>query len=171
MISVVFKYVYHITKTGKDNFQYCEVEISGHSAKTDAREQLQVCSAVSAICNGIYRLFNDLQFTYEYDNGYFHAVRKKSCWVHNGKFNNIVDSDTNHALNTILCQLFEVYQHYPKHFSRFDIIELKEYNVKTEYGKEESHEQGKFSNAKTRKYRRTTRNKMGLCSSCENESD
>lgn len=168
MISVVFKYVHRVTGTGKDDYQYCEVEVSGHSSKTDAREQIQVCSAVSAICNGIYRLVNDMQFFYDYDEGYFHIIRKKSCKHTPRGLEPLVDKDTNDALNTILCQLYEVYIHYPKHFNRFDLIELKEYDVKN-YGKEESYEQGKFTNAKTRKYWRT-RNKMGVYSSEEGDN-
>lgn len=167
MISVMFKYVYSSTKTGRDDFQYCEVEVSGHSAHTDAREQIQVCSAVSAIVNGIYRLVDDTQFFYDYGNGYFHIVRRKSCHAtKSGVLKERVDKDTNLALNTILCQLYEVYLHYPKHFIRFDLIELKEYKVKNDYEYEELNEQGKFTNARTRKQYR--RNKVGFSSSQEN---
>lgn len=164
MISVMFKYIYNTTKTGKDDFQYCEVEVSGHSAHTDAREQIQVCSAVSGIVNGIYRLVNDMDFLYEYGNGYFHIVRRCS---YTPTHHNKVDRDTNDALNTILCQLYEVYLHYPKHFIRFDLIELKEYKVKNNYEYEELNEQGKFTNAKQRKQYRRSRNKVGSCSSEE----
>lgn len=160
MINVVFKYVFATTKTGKDDFQYCEVEISGHSLQSDAREQIQVCSAVSAIVNGIYRLVDDTQFFYDYGNGYFHIVRRKSCRkASNGILKERVDKDTNLALNTILCQLYEVYLHYPKHFNRFDLIELKEYIITNNYEYEECEEQGKFTNARTRKQYR--RNKVG----------
>ena len=125
----MFKYVPLTTKTGKDNFQYCEVEVKGHSLNCDAREHIQVCSAISAVCNGIYRLLNDLDFDYKYGNGYFHIVRKRSCYLKDYNYNFRVDSDSNYALNTILCQLYEIYLQYPKHFTKFDLIELKEYVV------------------------------------------
>lgn len=162
----MFKYVYNTTKTGKDNFIYCECEIKGHAENEDARVKLQVCSGVSAIVNGFYRLVDDMQYEYEYGKGYFH-IRSRHSIKTTGKYSKVnyhIDRDTNYGLNTMVCQLYELYLTYPQHFSKFDLIELKEY-VSQDYDREKDNEQCKFSNAKQRKQ---YREKVGFHSSEEN---
>ena len=145
MIKVKFVYVDKTSRyKNADTFVYMSCEINGHSQHTgDALDYIRVCSAISGITNGIYRLVNDAMYEIEYGNGHF-LIKKRH---HNP---NNYDRDTNDAINTMLCQLYEIYIHFPKHFAEFEIEEIK--------GEEKNNETR--SNAKQRKERRE---EMGVC--------
>ena len=155
MIEVKCEYYNDKTKLGKDYFVYTNIEVKGHAEHTGSVNNTKVCAGVSAICYGINRLINDLQYGYVCEKGYFH------CWterLHNLRAN--LDKDTVYALNTVVCQLYEIYCQYPNAFKSFELIDIKE---KVENARK-SNPNGKHNK---QCYTRRGKRKMGLYSSIQ----
>lgn len=151
MIKVKAIYVNKPFKSGKDYFIYTDVEVSGHASNTDYSTNNKVCAGVSACCSGIYRLMNDEQFKVEYGKGYFHCYTNVRV-----NMKSRLDKDSIYALNTLICQLFEIYNRYPTAFKSFELVDEKEII-----------EDGKQPNKQKRKPFRKRRNHLGIHSLIE----
>ena len=151
MVNVVAKYVNIPNKHGTDYFIFMDLEVSGHIDKAGSyTNNIRVCAGVSACCYGIMRLVNTEQFKVECRSGYFHIWTERT---HN--LRQTLDRDSVYALNTLVCQLFEIYNKYPRSFQKFELNDIKE--LIDHNGK---------SNIKYPKHRKK-RNKMDLSSIIE----
>lgn len=123
MISVKCEYANYPSKSGKDFFVYTNFEVCGHADASGMNHTtgIKVCAGVSACCYGIRRLLDEGQFNIEIGKGYFRVWtdRKKNL-------KQALDRDSVNALNTLVCQLYELYCEYPLYFSSFDLIDVKE---------------------------------------------
>ena len=153
MIEVKVRYT-NIPKVTKDRktdfFIYREVEVKGHAEHTGYTNNTRVCAGISACTLGIIRLLDEMHHV-DYHKGYFHVVVDRAI---NKEFKNVCDKESVYALNTLVCQLYEIYKNYPNAFKRFDLIEEKE-NTNDETSK---------SNKPTKRYRKRKYNTMGLYS-------
>ena len=123
-VRIVYTNVPKITKNcHADFFIYKEIEVKGHAENSGYYNNIRVCAGISAVTLGIIRLINDCQYQVEHRRGYFHMWTN---WQINKSFKQQVDRDTVYAMNTVLCQLYEIYKNYPTAFKSFDIIEEKE---------------------------------------------
>ncbi len=122
MISFKAKYINLPNKGGTDYFIYTDIEVCGHSSKAGSyTNNIRLCAGVSACCYGMRRVIDDSQFDLECRSGYFHIV------VHPSKdMKRKLDKASVYALNTLVCQLYELYLEYPKSFNSFDLIDVKE---------------------------------------------
>ena len=123
MIEVKAEYVnlQKITKTYKtDYFVYTNVEVKGHAEHTGYTNNIKVCAGVSACCHGIMRLISEWQFNTKIDNGYFRV------WLDRTSQFKALDKESVYAINTLVCQLFELYKDYPNAFKSFELIDVKE---------------------------------------------
>lgn len=126
MVEVTIRYtnVPKVTKNCKaDFFIYREIEVKGHAENTGYYNNIRVCASISAVTLGISRLVNENQYHLEHHRGYFHLW---TDWSVNSEFKKCVDKDLVYAMNTITCQLYEIYRNYPNAFKKFDLIEEKE---------------------------------------------
>lgn len=133
MIEVEVHYYHKVKKyKGNDYFIYPYFLVRGHANNGNRDDNIRVCGGVSACIIGIIRLIDLSQYNIKCKSGLFEIN------VNCGKIddNSHIDEDTNYALNTLLCQLYDLYLMYPNQFSRFNIYEVKE-NEKT-YGRKES---------------------------------
>lgn len=124
MVKVKAEYVnlQKVYKDGRktDYFVYTNLEVVGHAENTGYTNNIKVCAGISACCNGIKRLVADLQYHLEIRKGYFHIWTEKRTEL------DILDKETAYAINTLVCQLYEIYCDYPRAFKTFDIIDVKE---------------------------------------------
>lgn len=126
MIEVKAQYTNFIkqTKTYKsDYFVYLNIEVKGHAQHAGYVNNTRVCAGISACCLGIIRLLDEDDFHYEYSNGYFHVWTNKHVTRTNVTW---LDKESVYALNTLVCQLFEIYNNYSTAFKCFELNELKE---------------------------------------------
>lgn len=121
MVEVTAKYVNLASKRGTDYFVYTDVEVIGHATNTGYDTNIKVCAGISAVTYGIARLLNDMQFNVEYRKGYYHVWTN---YTHDLKQQ--LDRDSVYALNTMVCQLYEIYKNYPNAFKKFELIDTKE---------------------------------------------
>ena len=123
MIKVRCEYVNAQTQSKKkDYFIYTNIEVTGHSEQAGSyTANIRLCAGISACCYGIRRLIDDNQYNIVYRSGYFHiwTDRKKNL-------RQAMDRDSVSALNTLVCQLFELYNKYPSSFSSFELVDVKE---------------------------------------------
>ena len=122
MISVKAEYINVPNKHGTDYFIYTDIEVIGHSEHTGSyTNNIRLCAGVSACCYGMRRVLDDAQFKTECRSGYFHVSveRRKNLKQY-------LDKASVYALNTLVCQLYELYLEYPTSFSSFDLIDVKE---------------------------------------------
>lgn len=155
MIEVKVRYtnVPKITKNRKDDFFiYREVLVQGHAEHTGYTNNTRVCAGISACTLGIIRLLDGMHHV-DYHKGYFHVWLEQEP---NKEFKNRCDKESVYALNTLVCQLFEIYKNYPNAFKSFDLIEEKENNDETR----------KSSNSNTKRTSRK-QHKLGLYSITE----
>lgn len=155
MLEVKAKYFNcpHITKTSAtDYFIYIDVEVKGHAEHTGYNNNTRVCAGVSACTLGIIRLINEGQFQIEHRHGYFHIWTNRHL---NSELNNTLDRESVYAINTMVCQLYEIYCNYPTAFKCFDLIDVKEI-IKDE--------QNKTNQWCDTTKRRSTKARMGLYS-------
>ena len=152
MIEVKAEYVNLIkeTKTNKtDFFVYTNVEVKGHAEHTGYTNNIKVCAGVSACCYGIMRLIAEYQYRTEIRSGYFHI------WLEKTSHFKLLDKESVYALNTLVCQLFELYKEYPNAFKSFDIVDVKE-----------NYDYEKINTTKTsggkHPFRKGRKNRMGL---------
>lgn len=149
MIKVRCDYINEQNKRKEDYFIFTDIEVIGHAEKSGYTNNIRVCAGVSAICYGINRLIDSEQFVLEYDVGYFH------CYTTRTKdLRHILDKDSVYALNTLVCQLFEIYNKYPTSFKSFELVDVKE-----------KYEDGK--NNQPRKRRKKGNRRVGLYSTIE----
>lgn len=123
MIEVKCKYANFQSKAKSDYFIYTDIEVLGHADANDMNHTtgIKVCAGVSACCYGIRRLLNDDQFNVEIRKGYFHV------WTnHKYDLKQTLDRESVYALNTLVCQLYEIYNEYHGAFKSFDLIDVKE---------------------------------------------
>lgn len=150
MIEVICKYYNRCKKRNSTNdyFVYPYFLVKGHANNGTSKECIQVCAGVSACVTGLLRLIDTTQYSIIFKSGHFEIKVQRS--IENG----YIDEDTNYALNTLLCQLYDLYKTYPNQFSRFDMIEVKE--------NEENYER----EPKPKPFRKLKeeRKRMGLCS-------
>lgn len=147
MISVKAEYINMPNKHGTDYFIYTNIEVTGHSSKAGSyTNNIRLCAGVSACCYGIRRVIDDERFNLEYRSGYFHCYTDRRS-----QLKTALDRESVYALNTLVCQLYELYLEYPNSFNSFELIDVKE--------KIESDER-KNKPTKPRK----KRNRMGLYS-------
>lgn len=121
MISVKAKYINIPSKKDVDYFVFLDVEVSGHATHNNYTDNIKVCAGVSACCCGIYRLMNEEQYKVECRKGYFHCYTNITQQIKSR-----LDKDSVYALNTLICQLYEIYCMYPLAFNSFDLVEIKE---------------------------------------------
>ena len=125
MIEVKVQYFHrHIRNKNNDYFVYPYFMVKGHANNGASIECVRVCAGVSACVVGILRLLDSSQYRINIKSGFFEIETMKS--VDNHVF---IDEDTNYALNTLLCQLYDLKQSYPTQFSSFEMIEVKEKKV------------------------------------------
>lgn len=133
MLEVEVHYYHRVKKhKGNDYFIYPYFLVKGHANNGNRDDNIRVCAGVSTCVIGIMRLLDTSQYSIKYKTGLFEI--KANC----GKIDDetYIDEDTNYSLNTLLCQLYDLYLMYPNQFSRFNMYEVKE-NEKT-YGRKES---------------------------------
>ena len=137
MIEVKADYVNFIkeTKTTKlDRFVYFDVLVTGHAQHTGYTNNTRVCAGISACCLGIVRLLDENAYHVEYRSGYFH------CWLNHKvtpKEVGWLDKESMYALNTLVCQLYEIYNNYPNAFKCFELNDIKETNDDEQRTKQE----------------------------------
>ena len=124
MIEVIAHYYHKKTsfKKPSDYFIFPYFMVKGHANNGTSEECIRLCSGVSACVLGMKRLFNYQQYEVTYKTGFFEVRLKQNKDIGD----NWVDRDTCYGLNTLLCQLYELFQLYPHQFSKFDMIEVKE---------------------------------------------
>ena len=121
MIIVKCKYLNAMGKNKKDYFIFTDIEVSGHAEHTGHTTNIKVCAGISACYIGIRRLLDDNQFNVEYKSGYYHVWTNKKIDLKQS-----LDRDSVYALNTLVCQLYEIYCLYPTAFQSFDLVDIKE---------------------------------------------
>lgn len=122
MISVKAEYINMPNKHGTDYFIYTDIEVNGHSEHTGSyTNNIRLCAGVSACCYGMRRVLDDAQFKTECKSGYFHVSVERTK-----NLKQCLDKSSVYALNTLVCQLYELYLEYPNSFSSFDLIDVKE---------------------------------------------
>ena len=160
MIEVKASYVnlQKVYKNGNktDYFVYTDLLVQGHASHTGYTNNTKVCAGISACCNGIKRLIADYQFHIEIRSGYFHV------WTNKEELG-VLDKESVYAINTCVCQLFEIWKEYPKAFKSFELIDIKE-NYE-EYVRK----QNERNKQKAKRWRE--RNKLGLTSYLEDQRD
>lgn len=124
MVNVKCEYVNQPNKKQtNDYFIYTDIEVSGHADALDMPHTtgIKVCAGISACCYGIRRLVNDSQFNVDIKKGYFHI------WTNiRYDMRQVLDKETVYALNTLVCQLYELYCAYPNSFTSFELVDIKE---------------------------------------------
>lgn len=127
MIEVRCKYTNMKSKLKGDYFIYTEVEVIGHAQNLGYSTNNKVCAGVSACCFGIKRLIDISLCTLELKSGYFKCIRSTPS---------IKEPTTDYALNTLVCQLYELYRNYPSSFKCFELIDIKENENGTKQNKQ-----------------------------------
>jgi uncharacterized protein YsxB (DUF464 family) len=110
-------------KTKRDYFIFTDIEVSGHAETLNLNHTtgIKICAGISACCYGIRRLIDDDQFKMDIKKGYFHV------WTNiRTDLRANLDRDSVHALNTLVCQLYEIYCEYPMAFKSFELVDVKE---------------------------------------------
>ena len=123
MVDIKCEYVNIPSKFGKDYFIFTNIEVSGHADALNMPHTtgIKVCAGISACCYGIRRVLDDNQFNVDIRKGYFHVWTDR---VSNLRIS--LDRDSVYALNTLVCQLYELYCCYPNSFKSFDLVDVKE---------------------------------------------
>lgn len=147
MVSVRCEYINEVGKTKKDYFIFTDIEVSGHADALDMPHTtgIKVCAGISACCYGIRRLLDDEQFKINIRSGYFRVWTE---WKKNLKTN--LDRDSVFALNTLVCQLYELYCAYPTSFKSFELIDIKE-KIEDERKRNDEQQWGGYEERKPRK--------------------
>ena len=157
MVQVKCEYYNAMGKTKNDYFIYTNVEVSGHADHFDMPHTtgIKVCAGISACCYGIRRLINDSQFNVVVKKGYFRVWTDRT---HN--LRQTLDRESVFALNTLVCQLFELYANYPNSFKSFDLIDIKE---KIEDERKRRNDEEQQWSGRTRKVGRPKKHRVGFC--------
>lgn len=158
MVEVRCNYLNAMGKTKKDYFIYTDVEVTGHADGLDMPHTtgIKVCAGISACCYGIRRLVDEGTFNIEIRKGYFH------CWTDRKKnLKECLDRDTVFALNTLVCQLYELYCSYPNSFKSFELVDVKEI---IENEQRERNDEQQWSGREPRRPRKRNLQRVGLYS-------
>lgn len=132
-------FVKETKNTKTDRFVYFDVEVKGHAEHTGYNTNTRVCAAISACCLGIVRILDRDAYHVDYHKGYFHVylgttiTEKNITWL---------DKESMYALNTLVCQLFEIYNNYPNAFKCFELNDIKE-TINYERTKQNNYTRGK----------------------------
>lgn len=118
MIDVRCEYVNLQTKRGNDYFVFTDIEVCGHATNTGYDNNIKVCAGISAVTGGIARLLNGDQFHIEVRKGYYRVYTNR-----NHDLKQSLDRDSVYALNTMVCQLYEIYRNNPNAFKSFELID------------------------------------------------
>lgn len=127
MIKVKCSYINQKSKSGSDYFIFVDIEVIGHAEHSGYNTNTKVCAGVSACCYGIRRLIDDEQFNTDIKKGYFHIWTERTR-----NLRQQLDRDSVYALNTLVCQLYEIYCQYPSSFKSFELIDVKENKLNDE---------------------------------------
>lgn len=123
MIKVRCEYI-NLNKKGRnDYFVFTDIEVEGHATNTGYDNNIKVCAGISAITGGIARLLNSDQYHLEVRKGYYHVYTNR-----NHDLKQTLDKDSVYALNTMVCQLYEIYRNNPNAFKTFELIDKGEEN-------------------------------------------
>ena len=156
MIEVIVEYFNKkYKKQSNDMFIYPTFIVKGHANNGYSSDCIKVCAGVSACVIGIRRLIDPNQYDVKYEKGYFELRMRKMCSDRNDIY---IDMDTAYALNTLLCQLYDLNVMYPSQFSRFDMYEVKEYDYARIEPKKDQ---------EPKPFRRRKKIKLGVPSDCE----
>ena len=116
----------------RDYFVYTDLLVEGHAGHTGYTNNIKVCAGISACCVGILRLLDDYDYHTEVRSCYFRV------WT-NKRDLKTLDKESVYAINTLVCQLYEISKNFPNAFKSFDLVDIKkEYE---NYGKEISNKQ------------------------------
>ena len=125
MISVEVTYFNNIgKKKNNDFFIYTSFVVEGHANNGTSSDCEKVCAGVSACVIGVRRLLDTTTYEVTYDKGLFKA-RLRTKAIPKDQY---IEIDSTYALNTLLCQLYDLSMMYPSQFSKFDMVEIKENN-------------------------------------------
>ena len=127
-------------------FRYPYFSVKGHANNGTSKECIQVCAGITACVIGIQRLIDYTQYDVKCKSGLFEIEHGKKV-----DDTTYIDMDTNYALNTLLCQLYDLRNMYPSQFSKFEMIELKENEIN---GKQSS-------NIKPKPFRKLKEERLG----------
>ena len=101
---------YHLDK----HIKYLEVIVKGHARPNySGNNHLKVCSSVSAVTAGSAVLIDDFENMLKIEKGLFHFIYK----------NDRYDVKTQNTIDVVVCQLWFIYQRYPKYFKAFELQE------------------------------------------------
>ena len=152
MIEVLVQYRQRCIKNkNNDYFVYPYFRVKGHANNGTSMDNIKVCAGVSACVTGVLRLVDTMKYSVKSKSGLFEITLTDSKVTDKTH----IDEDTNYALNTLLCQLYDIFIMYPAQFSKFDMIEIKG---------EENGEENK-SNTKKRKpkpFRKLKQERLGF---------
>lgn len=117
------KVIYERVNYHKDkHIKYLEVVVKGHATLTTGNDHLKVCSSVTSVTAGSEILIDNYENTLKIEKGLFHFVYKNSKY----------DAQTQNTIDVVVCQLYYIYQRFPKYFKSFEMIEKETANVKNE---------------------------------------
>lgn len=119
MVQVRCEYYNVPDKRNNDYFIYTNIEVTGHADALNMSHTtgIKLCAGVSACCYGIRHLVSN-DYNLEIESGHF------KVWTDKKKdLKNALSKESVYALNTLVCQLFELYKEYPNSFTMFDIVE------------------------------------------------
>lgn len=117
MVEVICKY-FNKGKKKEDEFIYTDVLVKGHASNIDYSTNNKVCAGISACCFGIKNIIDVTQYHLSIGEGYFHCQRTTNALTR--------DKQSIYALNTLVCQLYEIYRNYPNSFKCFELVDVKE---------------------------------------------
>lgn len=114
MIEVKVTFSKKTYKSGRENFIYKDISVTGHSSDGTINS-IKCCAGVTAITCGLVNLINGEEGnTIEINKGYFH--------FHSIRYYD----EINYAINALVFQLDNISCIYPQFFKDFQFIEVKE---------------------------------------------
>lgn len=128
MIEVYVEYTLVTYASGREYFKYRTFNVKGHADNLGGTKGIKCCAGVTACLVGLTRLLGQGEnYSYELKSGEFNFFQHGDC----------SNTEINHYMNLILCQLFDIYQMYPSFFSKFETVRL---------GHERAYQNGKSKN-------------------------
>lgn len=111
MVKVVITYEY-TSYYGEPRPKYLNVSITGHATAITGTTHLKVCSSITTILAGIENFIDNIVNDFTLQRGLFYFESKNSRY----------DITTQNAIDVAVCQIYWLYQHYPKYFSEYTLI-------------------------------------------------
>lgn len=113
---------YHNEGKKEDKFLFTKIVVKGHASDNNSSTtNIKVCAGVSACCFGIKNVIDTSQYHLKIGSGTFSCVRETKALTR--------DKQSIYALNTLVCQLYEIYRYYPNSFKSFELVETKEIKI------------------------------------------